>query len=80
MFHFIFNASLEWYLLIYVQIFKIFLMLSLIGTGVKLSPSDMNKAQKYCKWAVSALDYEDSKTAIDNLQKALNLLKTGKDS
>lgn len=57
-----------------------FLILSLIGTGVKLSPSDMNKAQKYCKWAVSALDYEDSKTAIDNLQKALSLLKTGKDS
>ncbi|ROT79349.1 vacuolar protein sorting-associated protein VTA1 homolog [Penaeus vannamei] len=50
------------------------------STGVKLSPSDMNKAQKYCKWAVSALDYEDSKTAIDNLQKALSLLKTGKDS
>ncbi|XP_063605399.1 vacuolar protein sorting-associated protein VTA1 homolog [Penaeus indicus] len=50
------------------------------STGVKLSPSDMNKAQKYCKWAVSALDYEDSKTAIDNLQKALNLLRTGKDS
>lgn len=38
------------------------------------------KAQKYCKWAVSALDYEDAKTAVGNLQKALALLTTGHDS
>jgi vacuolar protein sorting-associated protein VTA1 len=38
------------------------------------------KAQKYCKFAVSALDYDDSSTAIINLTKALTLLKTGKDS
>nr|XP_045585522.1 vacuolar protein sorting-associated protein VTA1 homolog [Procambarus clarkii] len=50
------------------------------GGAVTLSPDMIVKAQKYCKWAVSALDYEDSKTAINNLQKALTLLKTGCDS
>jgi vacuolar protein sorting-associated protein VTA1 len=41
---------------------------------------DYTKAQKYCKYASSALQYEDVPTAIDNLQKALRLLQTGKDS
>lgn len=40
----------------------------------------MIKAQKYCKWAGSALTYDDVKAAIDNLQKALRLLQTGEDS
>ncbi|XP_042207210.1 vacuolar protein sorting-associated protein VTA1 homolog [Homarus americanus] len=50
------------------------------GGSVTLSPDMIGKAQKYCKWAISALDYEDSKTAINNLQKALTLLTTGRDS
>lgn len=40
----------------------------------------MVKAQKYCKWASSALSYDDVKSAIDNLQKGLRLLQTGQDS
>lgn len=46
---------------------------------VTLSAEQMGKAQKYCKWAGSALNYDDVKTAIDNLQKALRLLQTGQD-
>ncbi|KAL9701098.1 hypothetical protein quinque_004539 [Culex quinquefasciatus] len=49
------------------------------GAGVTLTPDQITKAQKYCKWAGSALNYEDTKTAIDNLQKALQLLQTGQD-
>uniref|UniRef100_A0A336L7D9 CSON005971 protein n=1 Tax=Culicoides sonorensis TaxID=179676 RepID=A0A336L7D9_CULSO len=44
-----------------------------------LSPELMNKAQKYCKWAGSALNYDDVPNAIENLQKALRLLQTGQD-
>uniref|UniRef100_A0A3B5N007 Vesicle (multivesicular body) trafficking 1 n=1 Tax=Xiphophorus couchianus TaxID=32473 RepID=A0A3B5N007_9TELE len=47
--------------------------------GVQLSPEDFTKAQKYCKYAGSALQYEDIGTAIQNLQKALKLLTTGKE-
>ncbi|XP_045115997.1 vacuolar protein sorting-associated protein VTA1 homolog [Portunus trituberculatus] len=50
------------------------------GGSVPLTPDMVTKAQKYCKWAVSALDYDDSQTAIFNLQKALTLLSTGRDS
>ncbi|XP_053683155.1 vacuolar protein sorting-associated protein VTA1 homolog [Sabethes cyaneus] len=49
------------------------------SSGAKLTSDQLNKAQKYCKWAGSALNYEDVKTAIDNLQKALRLLQTGQD-
>uniref|UniRef100_T1JJW8 Vta1/callose synthase N-terminal domain-containing protein n=1 Tax=Strigamia maritima TaxID=126957 RepID=T1JJW8_STRMM len=45
--------------------------------GALLSAEDFTLAQKYCKWAGSALQYEDATTAIDNLQKALKLLTTG---
>lgn len=45
-----------------------------------LNAEDMEKAQKYCKWAGSALSYDDINTAIDNLQKALALLQTGKEN
>ncbi|XP_034534677.1 vacuolar protein sorting-associated protein VTA1 homolog [Notolabrus celidotus] len=47
--------------------------------GVHLSPEDFTKAQKFCKYAGSALQYEDVNTAIQNLQKALKLLTTGKE-
>uniref|UniRef100_A0A1L8DWR8 Putative vacuolar protein n=1 Tax=Nyssomyia neivai TaxID=330878 RepID=A0A1L8DWR8_9DIPT len=46
---------------------------------VTLTADQITKAQKYCKWAGSALNYDDISTAIDNLQKALRLLKTGQD-
>lgn len=48
--------------------------------GVTLRPDQITKAQKYCKWAGSALNYDDISTAIMNLQKALTLLQTGHDS
>ena len=48
-------------------------------TNVSLSPEQTTKAQKYCKWAESALNYDDVPTAIDNLQKALHLLQTGRE-
>ncbi|XP_024146927.1 vacuolar protein sorting-associated protein VTA1 homolog [Oryzias melastigma] len=47
--------------------------------GLQLSPEDFTKAQKYCKYAGSALQYEDVNTAVQNLQKALKLLTTGKE-
>ncbi|XP_056150823.1 vacuolar protein sorting-associated protein VTA1 homolog isoform X2 [Lampris incognitus] len=46
---------------------------------VRLSPEDFTRAQKYCKYAGSALQYEDVGTAVQNLQKALRLLTTGKE-
>ena len=36
--------------------------------------STMTAAEKHCKYAVSALQYEDVDTAIENLQRALHLL------
>ncbi|KAM3602682.1 uncharacterized protein V6R79_008764 [Siganus canaliculatus] len=45
--------------------------------GVQLSAQDFTQAQKYCKYAGSALQYEDVGTAVQNLQKALKLLTTG---
>jgi vacuolar protein sorting-associated protein VTA1 len=47
--------------------------------GVSLRPEDYQRAMKLCKYAGSALQYEDSKTAIDNLTRALNLLTSGKE-
>ncbi|XP_076128761.1 vacuolar protein sorting-associated protein VTA1 homolog isoform X1 [Alosa pseudoharengus] len=56
---------------------------SLLNTNqegdVRLTPEDFTRAQKYCKYAGSALQYEDVTTAIQNLQKALKLLTTGKE-
>lgn len=45
----------------------------------QLTPDQIGKAQKYCKWASSALNYDDIKTAIGNLKNALELLQTGRD-
>ena len=36
------------------------------------------QAEKLCKFAASALQYEDVSGAIENLEKCLRLLKTGK--
>ncbi|XP_059128454.1 vacuolar protein sorting-associated protein VTA1 homolog [Peromyscus eremicus] len=46
---------------------------------VRLTPEDFARAQKYCKYAGSALQYEDVGTAVQNLQKALRLLTTGRE-
>lgn len=45
-----------------------------------ITADQMLTAQKYCKYASSALNYDDVKTAIENLQKALTLLTTGQDN
>ncbi|KAM4772164.1 vacuolar protein sorting-associated protein VTA1 homolog [Rhinophrynus dorsalis] len=46
---------------------------------VHLTPEDFARAQKFCKYAGSALQYEDVNTAVQNLQKALKLLTTGRE-
>ncbi|UYV76213.1 VTA1 [Cordylochernes scorpioides] len=45
--------------------------------GAELTPADLQLGQKLCKWAGSALTYDDIPTAVDNLQKVLALLTTG---
>ncbi|KAL8588184.1 hypothetical protein ACOMHN_063580 [Nucella lapillus] len=47
--------------------------------GLTLTAMHYQKALKYCKYASSAMQYEDSATAIDNLQKALRIMSTGQD-
>uniref|UniRef100_A0A0N5AZF5 Vacuolar protein sorting-associated protein VTA1 n=1 Tax=Syphacia muris TaxID=451379 RepID=A0A0N5AZF5_9BILA len=41
----------------------------------KFNTADILEAQKFAKYAVSALSYEDTKTAIENLEKAMAILK-----
>lgn len=49
-----------------------------IGSGGSaLNLQGVQEAQKYCKYATSALNYDDVKNAVDYLTKALELLKTG---
>lgn len=45
--------------------------------SIQFAPEDYSKATKFCKFAISALQYEDVPTAIKNLEDALRLLKTG---
>ncbi|XP_018319475.1 vacuolar protein sorting-associated protein VTA1 homolog [Agrilus planipennis] len=52
---------------------------SAVTPTTNLTPDQMEKAQKYCKWAGSALNYDDVKNAIENLQKALHLLQYGEE-
>ena len=47
--------------------------------GIRITQDDIQKAQKFNKWAQSALDYSDIKTAVTNLQKALNILTKGRE-
>jgi len=47
--------------------------------GIKLSIEQTTKAQKFCKYAISSLDYDDISSAILNLNKALHLCQTGQD-
>jgi vacuolar protein sorting-associated protein VTA1 len=48
--------------------------------GTPLKPEDIIQGQRYCKFANSALQYDDIPTAVENLEKALRLLKTGQRS
>lgn len=43
------------------------------GPGL-LRPEDAAQTMKHCKFATSALQYEDTKTAIENVAKAIHLL------
>ncbi len=45
--------------------------------SVQLTSAQYVQAGKYAKWAISAMQYEDSKAAADNLRKALNLMTVG---
>lgn len=40
----------------------------------EVTPEDMVKAQKFAKWAVSALDYEDVENAIEQFRNGLKAL------
>ena len=53
--------------------------LLVVLSGVQLTPDQIIKAQKYCKWAASALTYDDMTTARTNLEKALHLINTGEE-
>jgi len=48
-------------------------------SGTDLSAEQVAKAQKFIKWASSALDYDDVSTSVMNLRKALHLLTTGQE-
>ncbi|PIA15978.1 DUF605-domain-containing protein [Coemansia reversa NRRL 1564] len=45
------------------------------GSELVLDPTDAKAAQKLARWAISALEYDDVNTAIENLQKAINVLR-----
>lgn len=45
------------------------------SSGDGLTLDDFMEAQKYAKYAVSALSYEDAKTAIESMMKALEILQ-----
>jgi len=49
------------------------------SSETNLSYDKVARAQKLCKYAISALDYQDTKTAVDNLTKALHLIQTGEE-
>jgi len=49
------------------------------GASSVLTPQQVAKVQKMCKYAASALDYQDTATAIDNLAKALSICQTGQE-
>lgn len=48
-------------------------------SNAALTAEQMSKAGKYCKWAQSALNFDDVSSAVENLQKALHLLTTGQE-
>ena len=40
----------------------------------ELTPQVIARAQKHCRFAISALDYEDAEQAIKELRQALRML------
>ncbi|KAJ1963627.1 hypothetical protein GGI12_001942 [Dipsacomyces acuminosporus] len=40
-----------------------------------LDPADAKNAQKHARWAISALEYDDVAAAVENLQKAIQILR-----
>ncbi|TKR72480.1 hypothetical protein L596_019917 [Steinernema carpocapsae] len=44
-------------------------------SGAQPTMDDFLEAQKFCKYAMSALNYEDAKSAVDNLYKAIQILQ-----
>lgn len=48
--------------------------------GASLGPESIAQSQKFCKFATSALQYNDIQTAVLNLEKALKLLTTGQNA
>ena len=46
------------------------------STGATVSPKNMKEAEKLCKFAVSALQYDDVATAVQNLEACLKLLRS----
>ena len=54
---------------------------SIPSTGIaKLTQEQITQVQKYCKFASSATDYNDLEGTALYLEKALRLLRTGKDN
>jgi len=49
------------------------------GGAVTLNIDQISRVQKLCKYAISALDYQDTPTAVDNLTKALYMCQTGQE-
>lgn len=49
------------------------------GGVVTLSGVQKDQVQKYCKYAISSMDFNDTPGAIDFLEKSLRLLRTGKE-
>jgi len=43
-------------------------------TGFATDQRDINQAQKHAKWAISALNFEDVPTAVQELRNALRML------
>ncbi|KAJ1721085.1 hypothetical protein LPJ53_004354 [Coemansia erecta] len=40
-----------------------------------VDPLDAKSAQKHARWAISALEYDDVETAVENLQRAIQVLQ-----
>ena len=50
-----------------------------LAGSAQLSRAQIAQTQKYCKFASSSLDYNDFNTAADYMEKALRLLRTGRE-
>ena len=48
-----------------------------ITSGAQLGDDAIAKAQKHAKWAISALNFDDVQTAVQELRGALETLRAG---